>query len=154
MPSHTDLQAVFHAFGGRQKEFNWLLTDIVAYSVPILSSLGETSQSSLWLTGTELTQLLTEAERSIQFIWGVLSGFRPEVDIKNQPISVYPFADGNPALWQPGVQIQHPLAEVEIVCWDSGYTLLLSRDQDLTARFRAYFPEAVDLDEYNRSQQS
>jgi hypothetical protein len=149
MPFHTDIQAVFRAFGGRQKEFNWLLTDIEAYGVPALSLLRETSQSFLWLAGTELTLLLEEAEHSVQFIWGVLSGFRPEVDAEHQPLDIYPFANGNSALWQPDVQIQHPLAEVEIVCWDSGYTMLLSRDQDLTQRFRSYFPEAVDLDEYN-----
>ena len=62
----------------------------------------------------------------------------------------YPYADGNGALWAPEVTIQHPLAEVEIVCWDSSCTMLLSRDEDLARRFQAFFPEAVDLNEYNR----
>ena len=63
-----------------------------------------------------------------------------------------PYADGNSALWQPGVAIQHPLAIVELVCWDSTATLLLSQDDDLTQRFRRHFPEAIDLDLYNQPQ--
>jgi hypothetical protein len=65
-------------------------------------------------------------------------------------LATYPYADGNGALWKPKVSIQHPLAAVEIVCWDSSATLLLSRDDDLTERFRRFFPESVDLNEYNR----
>ena len=48
------------------------------------------------------------------------------------------------------MRIQHPLAEVEIVCFDNTSTLLLSRDDDLSRRFRSFFPEAEDLDDYNR----
>ena len=51
-------------------------------------------------------------------------------------------------------RIQHPLAEVEIVCWDSGSTLLLCRDQSIGEGFRAYFPEAVDLAEYNKARRT
>lgn len=86
----------------------------------------------------------------VQFIWGVLSGFSPGVTPDLTSLDPYPFADGNEALWRPDLQIQHPLADVEIVCWDSSATILLSRDDDITRRFRLYFPEAVDLDEYNR----
>lgn len=57
-------------------------------------------------------------------------------------------AERNFALWEPDVKIQHPLAEVEIVCHDSSATLLLTRNDELTLRFRAFFPEAVDLDDY------
>lgn len=52
------------------------------------------------------------------------------------------WADGNDAVWRADAEPQHPRAVVEIVCWDSSATLLLSRDDDLTRRFHAYFPEA------------
>ena len=79
----------------------------------------------------------------------MLSGFRPGVELDLGRLEASPYAE-NTALWEPGVRIQHPLAEVEIVCFDNTSTLLLSRDEDLSRRFRSFFPEAVDLDEYNR----
>lgn len=155
MEFHTDLSAVFRAIGERQREFQWLLTDIECNGLPpALSLLDEPVEKPLlWLKGTQLTQILKEASYPIQFVWGVLSGFRPGVNAKSQPLDTYPFADGNSSLWEPDVHIQHPLAEVEIVCWDSSYTMFLSKDDDLTERFRAYFPESVDLNERNQRTQ-
>jgi hypothetical protein len=47
------------------------------------------------------------------------------------------------------VSVQHPRAVLEIISWDSTATRLLSRRDELSQRFRAFFPHAVDLDEYN-----
>jgi hypothetical protein len=58
----------------------------------------------------------------------VLSGFRPGVARDLGRPEPAPYADGNKALWEPGVRIQHPLAEVEIMCFDNTAPLLLSPD--------------------------
>jgi hypothetical protein len=150
MPFHTDLRLVFEAFGGRAREFNWLLTDIELNVYPpglAYSGVGDRN-TARWRSGSELSDIVTTQE--IRFVWGVLSGFRPGVTIDPAALDVHPFADGNRSFWAPGARIQHPLADVEIVCWDAGATVLLSHDDDLTRRFRSFFPEAVDLDEYNR----
>ncbi len=149
MPFHTNLRLVFEAFDGREREFNWLLTDLeLNFYPPGLEYSGiDDRESGRWRSGSELSDIVKAHE--IQFIWGVLSGFPPGVTINPAALDVYPFADGNGSLWAPGARIQHPLADVEIVCWDGGATLLLSRDDDLTRRFRSFFLEAVDLDEYN-----
>jgi hypothetical protein len=148
MPYHTDLHRVFMALDGRQREFNWLLTDLeLDHYPPGLPYLAD-RQLARWMTGAALSAIVEAHD--VQFIWGVLSGFRSGVTPDLAPLDPYPFADCNEALWRPGLQIQHPLADVEIVCWDSSATILLSRDDDLTRRFRVYFPEAVDLDEHNR----
>jgi len=101
-----------------------------------------------WLSGTRLSEIIDG--RRIQFTWCVLSGFQNDVEIDPTNLDVHPFADGNARFWQPDVAIQHPRAVVEIVCWDNTLTLLLSKDDDLTRRFREFFPEALDLDDYNR----
>src|SRR5262245_12696527 len=102
----------------------------------------------MWIEGSELTTIVNANE--IQFMWGVLSGFRPEVMIDLNARDPRPFAEGKRRLWVPEATIQHPLADVEIVCWDSGATLHLTRGDDLRRRFREFFPEAVDLNEHNR----
>jgi hypothetical protein len=117
MAHPTDLRLVFEAFGGRQCEFNWLLTDVELNRYPPrLRYHPDFGLDTRWLSGTELSEIVEESD--IQFIWGVLSGFRPGVTIDVTAPGTYPYADGNRALWEPNVSIQHPLAEVEIVCWD------------------------------------
>jgi hypothetical protein len=145
MPFYTDLRVIFDALDGHQTEFVWLLTDLVCsnYPPPLVPS------GPLWMTGQQLTTLVTRY--TIQFVWGVISGFPTQPMIRLDCAEDLPYADGNRALWQPGVTIQHPEAVAEIVCWDSTATLLLSKDTELTGRFRTFFPEAVDLDKYNEA---
>jgi len=80
----------------------------------------------------------------------VFSGIKKEFDIDVNDLSVEPYADGNPNFWIPEPQIQHPLAEIEIVCWDSTSTLFLSKDNEIGQKFKNYFTDAMDLKEYNQ----
>ena len=59
-------------------------------------------------------------------------------------------ADGYDGFWQMPLTMQHPLAEIEIVPWDSSMTLLLSRRKDIVDNFRNYYPESENLEDYIR----
>ena len=154
IPFFTDIRLVLEAFAGRQNEFNWLITDLEYANLDgaemppefILRTGFEPLQfrGPIWLSGKRLSEAIEG--RRIQFVWAVLSGFHPNVEIDPTNLEVHPFADGNPGFWKPIVAIQHPRAMVEIVCWDNTLTLLLSKDDDLTRRFREFFPESLDLD--------
>ncbi len=48
------------------------------------------------------------------------------------------------------ISIQHPLAAVELVAWDSGCTLFISKEDELVNKFRKEFPLSVDLEMYNK----
>lgn len=146
---YTDLRAVFKAIGGRQVEFNWLLTNLECNFYPPEFQSDLQPDHQIWLSGEKLTRLIEQYD--IQFIWAVLSGFAPHVIVNLNQLEVVPYADGNKALWTSSARIQHPLAKVELICWDSSATILLSRDEDLTKRFRAFFPEAIDLEVYNHN---
>ena len=45
--------------------------------------------------------------------------------------------------------IQHPLAEIEIVAWDSSCTLFMSKNEGLAEAFMEAFPMSEDLERYN-----
>lgn len=75
--------------------------------------------------------------------------FAASIDLQVKGSKWVPYADGNPDFWNGCPKIQHPRALVEIVCWDATCTLLLSKDDDLTYRFRTFFTDARDLDDYN-----
>ena len=48
------------------------------------------------------------------------------------------------------ISIQHPLATVELVAWDSSLTLFISKEDTLVEKFRSEFPLSVDLEAYNK----
>lgn len=79
----------------------------------------------------------------MQIIWAVILGIpeshSPTVDMQNLP-----FADGNSEVWKPG-NFQHPDAEIEIICFDSSYTLVKFKDQALSEKFIAHFDEAKEM---------
>ena len=45
--------------------------------------------------------------------------------------------------------MQHPLAQIEIVAFDSSLTLFLSKENTSVDQFRQAFPQSEDLREYN-----
>jgi hypothetical protein len=151
MPFYTDLQSVFRAFGGREKEFDWLVTDLDCDSFP---PEFQPMNSSWVLSGRTLSDVVMRQTTPIQFNWGVFSGFRGGAKVDLARLEVQPYADGNPTFWSGRPGIQYPGAAAEIVCWDGRATLLLTTDADLTRKFRAYFPEARDLEERNLAQLS
>ncbi len=146
MPCYTDLQRVIRALDGQVREFDWLITDLECNWYP---QALQPIDSDWFFTGPELSSLVMRQTDAIQFSWAVLTGLErgTQVDLTSLPVS--PGADGNGDLWRAPPSIQHPDGLVEIVCWDSTSTLLITSDADLTRRFRAYFPEARDLEEYN-----
>ena len=61
-----------------------------------------------------------------------------------------PYADGFIGFWDSSISIQHPLADFEIVPWDSSLVLAISRKDDIINNFIKYFSHAEDLASYNR----
>lgn len=61
-----------------------------------------------------------------------------------------PYADGYKGFWDENISIQHPLATIELVAWDSSCTLFISKNDELVDKFRKEFPLSVDLEKYNK----
>lgn len=130
-----------------QKDYNRLLTDIVAY--PETKEYQDLfSKQYCWLSGEELTNIIEEED--FQWIWGVLSGFDKSIDIKEILNHSLPYADGYEGFWKDLLSLQHPLASIEIVAWDSSLSLIISRDRQIINDFRLNFPLSEDLEIYNK----
>lgn len=145
-PYYTNLRKVFDAIENVQPQYNWLITDCVCYpQSPDTGAL--LSQKYCWLSGYELTSIVDQED--FQWIWAVLSGFRQDIppeEILKHPL---PYADGYGGFWKNPLSIQHPLAEIEIVPWDSSLTLIYSQRRDIVDSFRRYFPLSEDMASYN-----
>lgn len=140
-PFFTYIDDVFDSFNGKQNDYNWLLTDFELNDYP-KEFIGN---DIIWLSGEKLTSILKESK--IQFIWAVLSGFKKDITINPKNLSITPIVKDNYDLWKKPPHIQHPDADVEIICFDSSATILLSKDLELSRRFFEKFNTSKNFDE-------
>ena len=139
---YTRLLGILQAIEPLREPFNWLITDCECFpNDPKADELF--SREYCFLSGEELTALLKQDD--FQWIWGVFSAFEKDVSLEEILTYPLPFADHNPAFWKNPLTIQHPLAQIEIVAFDSSLTLFLSRRKLHVDLFRNAFPESEDL---------
>jgi hypothetical protein len=60
----------------------------------------------------------------------------------------FPYANGYRGFWEKPLSIQHPLAKLEIVPWDSRLTLIFSRAKEDVDAFLNYYQGSEDLEDY------
>ena len=145
---YTQMSRVFDAINHQQLEYNWLITDIDC--VPQKIEACCTEQGYCWLTGEALSKMVREDDG--QWVWAVLSGFNPDISLPEILQYPQPYADAYEGFWETPLSIQHPLATIEIVPWDSSLTLLFSKRADLVENFLRFFPWSEDLLTYNSNQ--
>ena len=145
---YTCLYKIFSGINMVQKNYNWLITDIVSY--PKTKEYEDLfSKEYCWISGEELTKILEKED--FQWIWGVLSGFDKNIDIEEVLKYSLPYADGYEGFWENPLSLQHPLASIEIVAWDSSLSLVISKNKQIIDNIRLVFPLSEDLEVYNES---
>lgn len=135
---YTFLKKVFDAIGNCQKDYNWLITDCVCYPRNLKFEELLFEKEYCWISGEDLTKMVLQED--FQWIWAVLSGFDKSVALSEVLQYDLPYADGYEGFWKKPLAFQHPLAQAELVAWDSSLTLLLSKDKMLVDRFMNAFP--------------
>lgn len=135
MPFHTDMGLVLKSFKGKENEYNWLISnfELNQYPEDIFN------RDFIWISGDELSDKLDKND--IQFIWAVFSGFKKDIIINLNEVEEFP----KPMFDEKSLSIQHPQAQVEIICFDSTFTLLKTKDEEVSKRFKEFFNEAEDL---------
>ena len=123
---------------------NWLITDCECNWSPDSRLL----EDYCLLSGRELLHLVEGND--IQFIWAVFSAFSPEISQERILTHPLPYANGYREFWKNPVTMQHPLASIEIVAWDSSLALCISSNDAIIRKFSEAFPLSKDLAEDNR----
>lgn len=141
----TDLHNVFKSINNKQREYNWLITDCVCYP-DNPETAKKLSQEYFWISGEDLTDLVSK-ER-FQWIWAVLSAFDKSVELSEVLKYDFPYANGYRGFWKKPLSIQHPLAKLEIVPWDSSLTLIFSRAKEDVDAFLNYYQGSEHLEDY------
>lgn len=147
---YTYLGKIFSTIKNVQQGYNWLITDCDCCSQTISFQKQIFQYNNYgWLSGEELTAMIRTED--FQWIWAVLSGFDKNITLEEVLKYDLPYADGYKGFWENPISIQHPLASIEIVAWDSSCTLFISKEDKITEDFRKGFPLSRDLSIYNKN---
>ncbi|PJJ79772.1 hypothetical protein [Mucilaginibacter auburnensis] len=140
--SHTHLKGLIQPIFKDIEKWSWFISDLDFLSNGTILPIN--FDHDYFILSPEQFQQLVTADP--QIIWGVLLGFSNEqlIDVDEENL---PYAEGNELIWKNG-NIQHTNALIEIVCFDSGYTIVKFRDAQLSGKFKAYFEEAIELESF------
>ncbi len=144
---YSYLKNVFCEINEISEKYNWLISYPECY--PQSKELQEKMKKDyIWMSGLEVKHMLYLDD--FQWIWGVFSGFSPNILLEDILKYQLPYADGYTGFWRNPITLQHPLADIELVAWDSSCTLFVSRDETIIKKISTIYPQAEDLETYNK----
>lgn len=140
--SYTHMLKVLNSIGGRNLKYNWLITEIQAYPTDTETNSLLINTRYLVLSTNELLNVLEKED--FQWIWGVFSAIPEKYSKEEILASEIPWADGNSLIYQNAPIIQHPLADIEIVAFDSTLVQITSKDNKIAELFKTAYPSAKE----------
>ena len=97
-------------------------------------------------------QMNTLRSTDTQIIWGAFSAKDRNLNFEVREEKL-PYAEGVSEIWKNG-NLQVEESEIEIIAWDSGYTIVKFTDEKLSNKFSQYFDEAIELEKYKWKKKS
>ncbi|NLR95147.1 hypothetical protein [Flammeovirga agarivorans] len=125
------------------KDLKWLISDLDINTSEI-EKLPINHEKDWFLISSDEMELICKTDT--QIVWGVFSGIDKNVDLKTDQIEI-PYADGNGEVWKNG-NLQVENSKIEIIAWDSSYTIVKFTKREISDKFKKYFDEAIELEEY------
>jgi len=138
----TNLGEALDVLGDEARKYNWLISNYDCNIYPTEKIPMNNDKFFVWFSGDELIDILREHE--IQFIWGVATAYTKDIPLEEILKYPLPFADGNPAFWEAETTMQNPLADIELVPWDSGFLLVFSKSKEFIEKFAKEYPDSSD----------
>lgn len=77
-------------------------------------------------------------------IWDIFCGIPKHHPDRHIPPTPFRFSDGNVTLWMGPKNMQHPLAKIEIVAFDSIMTMFQGANTNLMTQLRSLYPLTED----------
>jgi hypothetical protein len=128
---YTDILKVVNAIGGRSLNYNWLITEIE-------TSTGDYFNDEYVIVSND--ELLDKLEKKkIQWIWATFSAIPKKY--KQEEILKYNLP-GVENIDKKEIKIQHPLAEIEIIAYDSTFVQLIAKDKTIAEKFKKLYKKA------------
>ena len=144
---YTHMLKILNAIGGRNLDYNWLITDIEAYPQKSNYEIDENlykllkDKNYVFISNNDLLDILEKND--FQWIWGVFSAIPKQYSEEEILEYELPYADGNEYIYKDdSFIIQHPLADIEIVAFDSSLVHIVAKDDEIADKFKELYKEA------------
>ena len=140
---HTDLYNLLKPIENEIKDLKWLVSDI---------EIIQSNTEKLPIDNNEKHFLISSREMDIirknntQIVWGVFSGIDKNIELKIELIKL-PYAEENLELWKNG-NLQVKNSKIEIIAWDSSFTIVKFSDKKLSDKFKEFFDDAIELEKF------
>lgn len=138
---HTNLKEILKPISTDLDNYNWLLCDLDFISD---KKLPINFDEDYFILNNEDFQRIVDSQT--QIIWGVISAVPKNIDLKIDKDNL-PFVEGNDLVWKNS-NLQVNNSEIEIIAFDSSYTIAKFKNQSLSEKFRKYFDEAIELEKF------
>ena len=139
---HTNLKEILSPILKEIESFNWVINDFDFISDKELPIHHE--EDFFVLTNQKFNEILNS---QTQFICGVISGFQKDDEIILDENNL-PYAEGNDLIWK-NENFQIPNSTIEIIAFDSTYSIIKFKNKKLSDTFKNYFNEAIELEKFN-----
>lgn len=140
--SYTYMLEILLSLGGKDLDYKWLITDIVAYPMDN-GKYDELLKKNdfLIMSNHDLFEMLSECD--FQWIWAGFSAIPDNIDDGEILKYELPYVDGNDDIYIDNAPIiQHPLADIEIVAEDSTSVFIVAKENSVAEKFHDLFPNA------------
>jgi hypothetical protein len=142
----TELGRILLPLRQQVENLNWLVTGLQCLSLGDWPPLIETWEwesyhsESCYSVVPGKTLYETFAGQEVQVVWGVFCGICGAIPA--MPLEEVPYADGNRRIWTEPEAFQLAASSMEIVAFDSSFTLVKLRDESLGSLFLEAFPSS------------
>ena len=140
---HTNLKILLMPIENEIKELKWLISDL-EINTSEMEKLPINHEKDRYLISA--TEMNTIRDTDTQIVWGAFSGILNTQEIEPNQINL-PYAEGNEQIWKNG-NLQVMNSKIEIIAWDSSYTIVKFTDDKMSNKFKEYFQEAIELEKY------
>ena len=138
---HTNLNVLLEPIKDDITDLKWLISDL-DINTSEMKKLPINNEKDGFLISSE--EMKTICETDTQIVWGAFSGIDKNTELKTDKIE-FPYAEGNAEIWKNG-NLQVENSKIEIIAWDSSYTIVKFINEKLSDKFKKYFDEAIELE--------
>ena len=140
---HTDLKTLLFPIENDIQNFKWFFSDLEINTSEFDNIPINHNEDFFNISNYEMNLIRNS---DTQIIWGVMSAIELN-QLINIDLNNLPFADGNDKVWSiNNFQIEGSI--IEIIAWDSSYTIIKFRNKNLSDKFKKYFDEAIPLEKF------
>lgn len=140
---HTNLKVLLTPIEKEIKDLKWLISDLEINTSEMEKLPINYEKDWFLISATEMNII---RNTNTQIIWGTFSGIPNNQEIEPNQIDL-PFAEGNEQIWKNG-NLQVVNSKIEIIAWDSSYTIVKFTEDKMSEKFKEYFQEAIELEKY------